>query len=83
MHLSLPSSLLISNVGNWKLPDDPCLERTYQDDPDACDLSDLMVVKNIISGCKDIIALFFANKLGVDVNIGIFRSGLSAHVLGF
>ena len=57
------------------MSDDPWLERTYDDDPDACDLSDLMVIENVISGHKDIIALFFANKLGVDVDVGVFRSG--------
>ena len=54
------------------MSDDPWLERTYHDDPDACDLSDLMVVENVISGCKDIIALFWENKLGVDVDVGFF-----------
>ena len=51
------------------------MERTYHKDPDACDVSDLMVVENVISGRKDIIALSFANKLGVDVDVGVFRSG--------
>ncbi|KIL55951.1 hypothetical protein M378DRAFT_53709, partial [Amanita muscaria Koide BX008] len=39
----------------------------YYQDPDACDLSELMVVENIVSGRKDIVTLFWENKLGVDV----------------
>ncbi|KAF8529603.1 hypothetical protein BU17DRAFT_60386 [Hysterangium stoloniferum] len=50
-----------------KLSDDPWLESKYYQDPDACDLSDLMVVENVVSGRKDIVTLFWENKLGVDV----------------
>ncbi|KAM6489284.1 hypothetical protein JOM56_015185, partial [Amanita muscaria] len=31
------------------------------------DLSELMVVENIVSGLKDIVTLFWENKLGIDV----------------
>lgn len=45
------------------------LEREYYEDPDACDLSELMVIENVISGRKDIMTLFWENKLGVDVDV--------------
>lgn len=54
-----------------KLSDDPWLESKYYQDPDACDLSELMVVENVISGRKDIVALFWENKLGVDVEVRV------------
>ncbi|KAF8530517.1 hypothetical protein BU17DRAFT_79301 [Hysterangium stoloniferum] len=53
-------------VATW-LSDDPWLENKYYQNPDACDLSDLMVVDNVVSGRKDIVTLFWENKLGVDV----------------
>jgi len=28
-----------------------------------------MVVKNVVSGCKEIVALFQENKLGIDVEV--------------
>jgi len=49
--------------------DDQELESKYYTDPDACDLSELMVVENVVSGRKDIVALFWENKLGVDVDV--------------
>ena len=52
-----------------KLSDDQELESKYYTDPDACDLSEFMVVENVVSGCKDIVALFRENKLGVDVDV--------------
>ena len=56
-----------------KLFDDPWLQSKYYDheDLDACDISDLMVVENVISGRKDIVTLFWENKLGVDVEVRI------------
>jgi hypothetical protein len=57
-----------------KLSDDQELESKYYIDPDACDLSELMVVENVISGCKDIVALFWKNKLGIDVDVRILPS---------
>ena len=54
-----------------KLSKDPWLESTYYQDPDACDLSELMVVENVVSGRKDIVTLFWENKLGVDVDVRI------------
>ena len=54
-----------------KLSDDPWLEGTYYADPDACDLSELIVAENVVSGRKDIVALFWENKLGVDVEVRI------------
>jgi len=51
----------------YKLSEDPWLESKYYRDPDACDLSELMVVQNAVSGRKDIVTLFWENKLGVDV----------------
>jgi hypothetical protein len=45
----------------------------YQDDPDACDFSEFMVVTNAISRRKDIIALFRQNKLGIDVDVSLHR----------
>ena len=57
-----------------KLSDDQELESKYYTDPDACDLSELMVVKNVVSGRKDIVALFWENKLGIDVDVRILPS---------
>ena len=54
-----------------KLSDDPWLETTYYADPDACNLSELMVAENVVSGRKDIVALFWENKLGIDVEMRI------------
>jgi hypothetical protein len=54
-----------------QLSDDQQLESKYYQDPDVCDLSELIVVENIISGRKDIVALFWENKLGVDVEVRI------------
>jgi len=51
-----------------KLSDDHYLESKYYVDPDACDLSELMVVENVVSGRKDIVALFWENKLGIDID---------------
>ena len=58
---------IISN----KLSDDPWLINKYYQDADACDLSEFMVVENVISGRKDIVTLFWENKLGVDVEVRI------------
>jgi len=33
-----------------------------------------MVVENIVSGCKEIVTLFWENKLGVDVEVSILPS---------
>jgi hypothetical protein len=64
----LSAILIIFN----KLSDDPWLESKYYVDPNACDLSELTVIENVISGRKDIVALFWENKLGVDVEVRIF-----------
>ena len=53
------------------MSDDSWLEAKYYRDPDACDLSKLLVVENVISGRKDIVTLFWENKLGVDVDVRI------------
>ncbi|KAF8816775.1 hypothetical protein BYT27DRAFT_7181214 [Phlegmacium glaucopus] len=52
----------------YKLSNDYTLESKYYVNPDACDLSELMVIQNIVSGRKDIVALFWENKLGIDVD---------------
>jgi hypothetical protein len=52
-----------------QLSDDPWLEWTYRGKPDTIDLSEFMVITNVVSGCNDIIALFWQNKLGVDVDV--------------
>ena len=52
-----------------QLSDDPMLEWTYRDNPDTIDFSEFMVVTNVVSGRNDIIALFWENKLGVDVDV--------------
>lgn len=67
MHLSDDIPQILTSFLN-QLSKDPYLENKYYDDPDSCDLSELMVVPNIISGRKDIVALFWENKLGVDVD---------------
>jgi hypothetical protein len=63
------SAILI--IPNNKLSSDQFLENKYYEDPDGCDLSELMVVENVVSGRKDIITLFLENKLGVDVEVRI------------
>ena len=52
-----------------QLSNDPSLEWTYRDEPDTIDLSEFMVITNVISARNDIIALFWQNKLGVDVDV--------------
>ena len=40
------------------------------DKPDSTiDLSEFMVITNVLSGHNNIITLFWENKLGVDVNV--------------
>jgi hypothetical protein len=57
----------------WQLSGDPWLHRTYIDTPDACDLSEFMVVTNTVSGRRDVVALFYENKLGIDVDVWYSR----------
>jgi hypothetical protein len=57
----------------WQLSDDPWLDRTYIDTPDACDLSEFMVVTNTVSGRRDVVVLFYENKLGIDVDVWYSR----------
>jgi hypothetical protein len=66
-----PSNLLIISIIPNKLSSDQFLENKYYADPDGCNLSELMVVENVVSGRKDIITLFWENKLGVDVDVRI------------
>jgi hypothetical protein len=42
------------------------MDRKYFDTPDACDLGEFMVVTNTVSGLRDVVALFYENKLGID-----------------
>jgi len=71
----VPSGDLDGLVATWVFPpflgyeisDDPWLMNKYYQDTDACDMSELMVIENVVSGRKDIITLFWENKLGVDV----------------
>ncbi|KAF8624197.1 hypothetical protein AX17_007186 [Amanita inopinata Kibby_2008] len=65
-----------TRVASWIFPpflghkpsNDRELEREYYQNPNACDLSQFMVLENVISGRSDLIALFWENKLGVDVD---------------
>ena len=57
-----------------QLSDEPYLDREYHDNPDACDLSEFMVVTNTVSGRQDVVALFWENKLGVDVDVCTHRT---------
>jgi len=50
------------------LSDDEYLETEYQTDPNACDLSEFMVVTNAVSGREDLVTLLWENKLSVDVD---------------
>ena len=59
--------LIFSN----QLSRDPWLESKYYQDPNGCDLSELLVVENVVSGRKDLVTLFWENKLGVDVDVRI------------
>jgi hypothetical protein len=59
-----------------KLSENPYLANKYHE---ACDLSEFMVVPNVISGREDIIILFWENKLGVDVDVRV--CGLSEYSL--
>ena len=45
------------------------LQRTYLDNTDACGLDEFMVVTNTISGRRDIVDLFYDNKIGIDVDV--------------
>jgi len=63
-----------------KLSDDQELESKYYVDPDTCDLSELMVVENVVSGHEDVVALFWENKLGVDVDVRTLPSMLSCSI---
>jgi hypothetical protein len=45
------------------------MSHKYYDTPDACDLSEFMVVTNTVSGLRDVVALFYENKLGIDVDV--------------
>lgn len=63
--------LRLSSTGD-KLSKNRGLEARYYRDPEACDLSELMVVANVISGYEDIVALFWENKLGIDVDVCAF-----------
>ena len=51
------------------MSDDPWLEWTYRDKPDTIDISEFMVITNVVSGRNDIITLLWENKLGVDVDV--------------
>ena len=53
---------------------DQQLESKYYQDPDSCDLSELMVIENVVSGRKDIVTLFWENNLGIDVEVCIHQS---------
>ena len=59
------------NIPNNKLSRDQEVEDQYYHDPDGCDLSEFMVVENVVSGRKDIVTLFWENKLGVDVEVRV------------
>ena len=69
----------ILNIHN-KLSEDSELESRYYQDPNACDVSELTVVENVVSGRKDIVTLFWENKLGVDVEVRILSFKLFAVV---
>jgi hypothetical protein len=56
-------------ANSTQLSPDPWLESRYYQDPNGCDLSELLVAENVVSGRKDLIALFWENKLGVDVDV--------------
>jgi len=58
-------------VDTNQLSRDPWLESKYYQDPNGCDLSELLVVENVVSGLKDFVTLFRENKLGVDVDVRI------------
>ena len=47
------------NISN-KLSRDPRVESKHYQNPDLCDLSELLVVENVVSGRKDIVTLFQA-----------------------
>ena len=71
---TIASKLIFSAIpiiSNNQLSPDQQLENKYYEDPNGCDLSELKVVKNVISGRKDIVTLFWENKLGVDVEVCI------------
>jgi hypothetical protein len=57
-----------------KLSDDTWLQNEYRYNTNAIDLSEFMVVANVISGRNDLVILFWENKLGVDVDVRIYRS---------
>jgi len=57
-----------------KLSDDTWLQNEHRYNTSAIDLSELMVVTNVISGRNDLVILFWENKLGVDVDVRIYLS---------
>ena len=50
------------------------LNRKYHDNPEACDLSEFMVVSNTLSGPRDVVDLFYDNKIGIDVDVCIHET---------
>ena len=71
--LFLMPLIVIYIIYGYKLSSDQLLELKYQEDPNACDLSEFMVAENVVSGLKGIVSLFWDNKIGVDVDVGIRR----------
>jgi adenine deaminase len=61
----------VASFSGEKLSDNTWLANEYRENPDAIDLSEFMAVPNVISGHKDVVALFWDNKLGVDVDVRI------------
>ena len=51
-------SAIVITPNTSKFSRDPWLESAYYQNPDAYDISKLTVVENVISGRKDIVALF-------------------------
>ena len=70
-----PRAEVIALMTLWWVPrqqsSDHWLEIVYHENPDACDLSEFMVVTNTISGCEDLVTLFFQNRIGIDVDVCI------------
>ena len=68
---SIPCAAVVALIMWWQLSSDPWLGLEYHDNPDACDLGEFMMVTNTVSGCGDLVTLFFQNRIGIDVDVCI------------
>ena len=61
----------------YNLSNDIKLEAKYYENSEACDLSDLMVVENVVWGYKTIVALFWETKFCIDIDVCVVELSLN------